>query len=135
MAGPPLPFEQLDFLYTPSADVEADVERFVTSLGAQVVFAIEAFGARVAMLRLASGPPAILLADHLDGERPVYVYRVGNLEQSIAQLRERGFDPGPELGIPDGPIHSFALPGGHRIAIYEQTRPAAAERFDGRRDF
>jgi hypothetical protein len=28
------PFEQLDFVYTPSADVAADMERFVSQLGA-----------------------------------------------------------------------------------------------------
>jgi hypothetical protein len=129
------PFEQLDFVYTPSADVAADVERFVSLLGAEVGFAIEAFGARVALVRLADGPPHVLLADHLGGDRPVLVYRVPDLEAAAAELRERGVDPGPELGIPHGPMHSFEMPGGHRIAIYELTRPEASTRFEGRRDF
>ena len=64
-----LPFERLDFLYMPAKDVAAEVEHFTTVLGAQLVFAIEAFGARVAMLRLATGPPDVLLADHLEGNR------------------------------------------------------------------
>src|SRR4051794_26748130 len=105
----------------PSADVAADVERFVALLGAEVGFAIEAFGARVALVRLAGGPPDVLLADHIEGDRPVLVYRVASLADAAAQLRERGCDPGPELGIPHGPMHSFELPGGHRIAIYELT--------------
>jgi hypothetical protein len=130
------PFEQLDFVYTPSADVAADAERFATLLGASIEFAIEAFGARVAMVRLADGPPDLLLADHLEGERPVLVYRVADLEAAAAELRERGVDAGPELGIPHGPMHSFELPGGgHRIAIYELTRPGVPARFAGRRDF
>ena len=130
------PFEQLDFVYTPSRDVAADMERFVSGLGASIAFAIEAFGARVAMVRLAPGPPDVLLADHLEGERPVLVYRVPDLGAATRALRERGFDPGPELGIPHGPMHSFELPGGaHRVAIYELTRPDAATRFEGRRDF
>jgi hypothetical protein len=130
-----LPFDQLDFVYTPSADVAADVERFASLVGASVEFAIEAFGARVAMVRLAEGPPDVLLADHLHGDRPVLVYRVADLEAAAAELRGRGTDPGPELGIPHGPMHSFELPGGQRIAIYELTRPEAKTRFAGRRDF
>jgi hypothetical protein len=130
------PFEQLDFVYMPSTDVAADMERFASLLGASVAFAIEAFGARVAMLRLASEPPEVLLADHLGGERPVLVYRVPDLEAAVGALRKRGLDPGPELGIPHGPMHSFELPeSGHRVAIYELTRPEARTRFEGRRDF
>jgi hypothetical protein len=131
----PLPFDQLDFLYTPSRDVAADVERFVTLLGATCEFAIEAYGARVAMVRLAEGPPAILFTDHLEGERPIMVFRVADLDRAVEELEARGLSPGPRLGIPHGPIHSFATPGGHRVAIYELTRPGAAARFAGRHDF
>jgi hypothetical protein len=131
----PLPFEQLDFVYTPCRDVAADMEQFAALLGGSIAFAIEAFGARVAMVRLAAGPPEVLLADHLHGERAVLVYRVPDLATAVAALRERGLDPGPELGIPHGPMHSFELPGGHRVAIYELTRPEARTRFEGRRDF
>jgi hypothetical protein len=130
------PFEQLDFVYTPCRDVASDMEQFGSLLGGSIAFAIEAFGARVAMIRLADGPPEILLADHLGGQRPVLVYRVPDLAAAVAALRDRGLDPGPELGIPHGPMHSFELTGsGHRVAIYELTRPEARTRFEGRRDF
>src|SRR5205807_1669291 len=56
------PFGSLDFVYEPSRDVAAELRRFVEDLGATPVFGIEAFGARVAMLRLGDSPPAILLA-------------------------------------------------------------------------
>jgi hypothetical protein len=136
LPGPVAPFEQLDFIYTPSDDVAADVERFVSTLGAEVGFAIERFGTRVAMVRLADGPPHVLLSEHLGGERPVLVYRVPDLEVAAAELRERGLDPGPELGIPHGPIHSFVVPdSSHRVAIYELTRPERAASLEGRRDF
>ena len=42
---PSPPFERLDFLYMPSADVGSDLEHFTRILGAEVVFAIEAFAA------------------------------------------------------------------------------------------
>jgi hypothetical protein len=129
-----LPFEQLDFLYMPSKDVAAEVEHFATVLGGEIVFAIEAFGTRVAMVRLGVGPD-LLLAEHLEGERPVLVYKVADLERAMDELDARGWQREPVFGIPDGPICSFTTPGGHRIAIYELTRPQAANRFEGRRDF
>jgi hypothetical protein len=127
-------FEQLDFLYMPSADVAGDVAHFVDLVGATLVFSIEAFGSRVAMVRLGAGPD-LLLADHLHGERPILVYRVADLDRTAAELRARGWDPGPRLGIPHGPCCSFSTPGGHRLAIYELTRPQTAAHLEGRRDF
>jgi hypothetical protein len=129
------PFRSLDFVYTPSRDVAADVRHFTAELGAEAVFAIEAFGARVAMVRLSDGPPAVVLADHVHGDRPILVYRVDDLDAAAKRLVDRGRDPGPELGMPHGPCYSFDLPGGHRIAIYELTRPGADERLSGRFDF
>jgi hypothetical protein len=129
------PFEQLDFLYVPSRDVAAELRQLVEVIGARVVFAIEAMGTRVAMVELSAGPPALLLAGHLDGERPVLVYRVADLEAAIAALERRGWEPQPRFEIPHGPCCSFEIIGGHRIAIYEAARPGMTEHFAGRRDF
>jgi hypothetical protein len=129
------PFERLDFVYMPSRDVAADCDRFTEQLGAQLVFRIEAFGSRVAMVRVTDEPPALLLADHLEGERPILVYRVADLEKTVAELESRGFEPGPRFGIPHGPCCSLDTPGGQRLAIYELTRPEVGEHFEGRRDF
>jgi hypothetical protein len=128
-------FDSLDFLYMPSADVAAELVQFEEVLGGEVVFAIEAYGTRVAMVRLAPQPPAVLLAGHLEGDRPILVFRVDNLEESIARLEQRGATAGTRFGIPHGPGCEFELPGGHRVAIYELTRPQAAEHLSGRRDF
>jgi hypothetical protein len=129
------PFERLDFIYMPSRDVAADVEYFNAVLGAEVVFAIEAFGARVAMVGLAAGPPDILLADHLTDDRPYLVYRVADLDGAMRALEKRGWTPAPRIGIPHGPCCAFETAGGHRLAIYELTRPEVRERLAGRRDF
>ena len=64
------PFEQLDFIYWPSRDVATDLAWFEGVLGAQVVFAIEGMGTRVAMLELAGAPPRLLLSGHLEGDAP-----------------------------------------------------------------
>jgi hypothetical protein len=129
------PFESLDFIYMPSRDVAADVEHFTKVLGAELVFAIEAFGTRVAMVRMSSEPPALLLAGHLEGERPILVYRVADLARAIQELEARGWKAQPTFGIPHGPCCEFETTGGHRLAIYELTRPEANERLAGRQDF
>ena len=128
-------FEQLDFIYLPSRDVAADVRYFAEVLGARVIFAIEGMGTRVAMLELGTSPPSVLLAGHLEGDRPVMVYRVEDLEAAMTELEGRGWQPGARLEIPHGPVCSFTTPGGHRLAIYQLTRPKVGASFAGRRDF
>ena len=129
------PFERLDFVYMPSADVAGDVEYFTGALGARFEFAIEAFGTRVAMVSLSEQPPRILLAGHLAGERPILVYRVADLDAAAEELEARGCTIGDRFGIPHGPGCAIETPGGHRLAIYELTRPGADEHLAGRRDF
>jgi hypothetical protein len=125
-------FTSLDFVYLPSRDVAADVEHFRRRLGARPVFAIEAFGTRVAMLELAESPPALLLAGHLEGDQPVLVFRVDDLEETLEEL---AVEVAARFGIPHGPGAELALPGPQRIALYELTRPEASTRLQGRRDF
>ena len=135
MAPTDLPFQRLDFLYTPSADVASDMAFFHDVLGGRIVFAVEGMGARVAAIEFAPGSPTVLLTDHVEGDRPILVFRVDDLgatmqrQEASGWIRERTFE------IPHGPICSFRTPGGHRIALYELTRPEAATHFDGRRDF
>jgi hypothetical protein len=126
--------ESLDFIYMPSRDPAAELDWFEKTLGAEVVFAIEAFGTRVAMVQPASGP-AVLLAGHLEGERPILVFRVDSLDEAAEELEAAGAKVSSEFGIPHGPIREIEAEGGHRLAIYELTRPEVPERFRGRRDY
>jgi hypothetical protein len=128
-------FASLDYIYLPSRDVAADAAWFSEVLGARLAFAIEGMGTRVAMFELAEGPPRVLLAGHLEGDRPILVYRVEDLERTIRELRERGWTPGHALEIPQGPVHTFEAPGGQRLAIYQLTRPEVEASFIGRKDF
>ena len=128
-------FEQLDFVYMPSRDVAADAAYFTDVLGGRLVFAIDAMGTRVAMVELTEGPPRLLLAGHLEGERPVLVFRVDDLDARRVDVGGRGWTPGHALEIPQGPVRSFAAPGGQRLAIYQLTRPGVEASFEGRRDF
>jgi len=129
------PHGVLDFVYLPSRNVAADVEHFTGGLGGELVFAIEAFGTRVAMVKLSDDAPALLLAGHLEDDRPVLVYRVDDLERTLAELQERGVEIAARFGIPHGPGAELVNPGPQRIALYELTRPEAAARLAGRRDF
>jgi hypothetical protein len=115
--------------------VPADLAYFTEVLGGRVVFAVEAMGTRVAAVDLAEGAPLVLLTDHLEGERPILVYRVANLRAALDTLESRGWERVHTFEIPHGPCCSFTTQGGHRIAVYELTRPEAASHFDGRRDF
>jgi hypothetical protein len=127
--------EQLDFVYMPSVEVAADMGYFTEVLGGRLVFAIDAMGIRVAMVELGEDSPRILLAGHLEGERPILVYRVPHLGDAMAALESRGWTPEGTFEIPQGPCCSFRTPGGHRIAIYELRRPEVVAHFAGRRDF
>jgi hypothetical protein len=135
MAEQTAPFQQLDFLYTPSRNVATDLVYLTEVLGGRVVFAVEAMGTRVAAVQLTTGPPLVLLADHVEGERPILVYRVADLDAALAGLEARGWQRQRTLEIPHGPCCSFQTPGGHRIALYQLTRPEVVAHFNGRRDF
>jgi hypothetical protein len=132
---PAPPFERLDFLYTPSTDVPRDLKYFTEVLGGRAIFAIDAMGTRVAAVELTEGPPLVLLTDHVEGERPILLYRVADLDVALADLEGRGWERAHTFEIPQGPCCSFRTPGGHRIALYQLVRPEVAEHFAGRFDF
>jgi hypothetical protein len=128
-------FDSLDFIYLPSRDVAAELERFISGFGAEREFAIEAFGTRVAMLRLADDSPPLLLAEHLDGDQPILVFRVGDIERAVRELEGEGVRVSARFGIPHGPAAELDTPGPQRIALYQLTRPERVKQLAGRRDF
>jgi hypothetical protein len=129
------PFGRLDFLYTPSDDVAADMAYFSEVLGGHVEFAVESEGTRVAAVALSDEPPLVLLTDHLEGRETIFIYRVDDLQASLAEMEARGWDRERTFEIAHGPCCSFTTPGGKRVALYELRRPEVANHFAGRRDF
>jgi hypothetical protein len=126
-------FQSLDFVYVPTEDVDEAARRYVEELGAELVWKVRGMGTVVACLRLSETGPAILLTEHLEGEVPILVYRVADYGATVTSLQAAGAKL-HELEIPHGPCASFEAPGGQRLAVYELTRPYAANQFDGRID-
>jgi hypothetical protein len=126
-------FGSLDFIYVPTTDVDAEAQRHVDTLGAQLVWKVRGMGTTVACLRVGEPGPAILLSGHLHGASPVLVYRVDDYAATVRQLRERGMTL-HELEIPHGPCASFTAGGGQRYAVYQLVRPEAIHLFEGRID-
>ena len=123
----------LDYLYVPAADVDAEIQRYAETLGAELVWKVRAMGTTVACLRIAETGPAVLLSGHLQGPGAILVYRVEDYAATVRQLRERGVTV-HELEIPHGPCATFTLAAGQRYAVYQLTRPDAVHLFDGRID-
>ena len=127
-------FLSLDYVYVPTEDVDAAIERYVETLGAKLVWKVRGMGTVVACLHTAAEGPAILLSGHLEGPAPVLVYRVDDYGATVARARDAGAREVQELEIPMGPCASFGMPDGHRVAVYELTRPGTVAMFDGRVD-
>jgi predicted enzyme related to lactoylglutathione lyase len=68
-------------------------------------------------------------------ERPILIYRVDDLDSTVARLKDAGWETGEVFEIPHGPCCSLHTPGGHRIAVYQPTRPDATTYFEGQHDF
>jgi hypothetical protein len=128
-------FDRLDFVYLPSRDVAADVLHFTAGLGGELVFAIERFGTRVAMVALTAAGPRLLLAEHLEGDSPILVFRVDSLDAAIAALEERGVELGSRFEMPYGHGVGVPSPGPQRVALYERTRQQRGDSLAGRKDF
>lgn len=123
MATPP--FGPLTYLYVGSADVGRDIDYYRDVLGAEVVWDSEAFGTRVAAVRLAAGP-LVLLAGHRPARSVIQIYQVPSLRTVSGTLRKRGWKPkGEAFGVPDGSCLLFEDPTGNELAILEVLRPDA----------
>ena len=96
----------LDYVYAPSTDVAADVRWLTEALGAEIAFAIDSDGTRVAMLRMGAGGPPVLVADHLHDQRPIFLYRVASLEAARRRLEQRGLGGGHAVDLPPGLLAS-----------------------------
>jgi predicted enzyme related to lactoylglutathione lyase len=123
-----LPFKSLDYLYVGTDDFDRDVKHYRDVLKAELIWAFEKFGAKVAALRLAYGP-LLLLADHKKAPSVEPIFSVDNLEKTIKELKERGLQQleGP-VETPNGPAYTFRDQSGNGFSILQNDRPEALEK-------
>ena len=128
-------FEELDFIYQPSRDVAGDLSYYLNTLHAELIFAVERFGTRVAMLRLAPNSPRLLLAEHLTGEQSILIFRVPDLALAERGILDSGGQLGQRFEMPFGIGTQLVLDGPQRLAIYQETHRDRGDSLTGRRDF
>ncbi|WP_227271003.1 hypothetical protein [Roseobacter weihaiensis] len=98
----------LRLVYMGSSDVEADARLHVQTLGGNLRFFLDRFGARVASVRHGAGAD-IVFASHMAGKSPILFFEVDDIEA----LRDA---PGAMLiETPIGPGVLFEASGGARL--------------------
>lgn len=122
------PLGKLEYLYIGTADFDRDCAYYAKVLGAERVWAFNAFGARVAAFRVCEGP-LFLLADHRPVPSSMPVLSVADLDATIAALKAMGWQSeGEAFEIPNGPCYRFADPSGNPYALFQNNRPEAMDR-------
>lgn len=129
-------FKSLDFLYVPAPDIEASVEYYTKVLGGELLWKIHSEGVWVACITLSNGQkkPYVLLADHIHKSDVMLIYRVENLDNSVKQLKSKGWKEEKRIEIPPGPCCTFRDPAGNALVIYENSRPFIMQAFKGKID-
>jgi catechol 2,3-dioxygenase-like lactoylglutathione lyase family enzyme len=129
------PFESLDYLYLSAPDLDAAVAFYAQTLGGELLWRIHEGATRVAAVRLAATDLVVVLASHLAAGHDVFVYRVADLAAAQRELDARGWSADVEsVEMRQGPCRIVRDPSGHRIGIYERTRPWFDARLAGRID-
>ncbi len=122
------PLGELKYLDVGTNDFEKDVAFYSEVIGAETVWNLSGFGARVAAFRVAEGP-LILIADHRPAPGCMPVFAVPDLKATVKALKARGWKPesGP-FEIPDGPCYLFKDASGNELAVFGNERPDALMR-------
>jgi predicted enzyme related to lactoylglutathione lyase len=116
------PLGTLEYLYVGTADFDRDSAYYANVLGAERVWAFNAFGARVAAFRVCQGR-LFLLADHRPAPRWMPVLAVADLSATVKELLARGWQSeGEAFEIPNGLCYRFADPSGNPFALFQDDR-------------
>jgi hypothetical protein len=113
---------RLAYVYVGAPDVRTTAAFWMRDLGAELVWAFDRFGARVAALRVGDGP-LLLLADHRPAGECRLLYSVDDLAGAVRGLRAAGAAQLQEVGVPPGPCVILDDPAGNPIGLIEETRP------------
>ena len=117
---------ELRFLYIGTADVDASVAHYTTTLGGRLRWRFQHFGADVAAIELDAGP-LVLLADHRPPGSVLPLYVVDDLDAAIATCRAGGAEVDGPLESPEGPAIVVHEPGGAELGLIRIDRPGAMD--------
>jgi hypothetical protein len=121
------PFKRLVYVYIGTSNFEKDRDFYGKKLGAEMLWDLKDFGARVAAFNLC-GEPYLLIADHVKAPSKRLIYEVEDLDRAAEDLKGRGWKPdGGRFEIPDGPCMNFKDESGNEYAILEMSRPHILE--------
>lgn len=127
--------KSLDFLYVPAPDIESSVKYYTQVLGGELLWKIHAYGVWVACVALSKNEkPYVLLADHIQKNDVMLLYKVENLDDAIAHLKSKGWKEENRIEIPPGPCCTFRDLAGNALVIYENKRPYIMQEFKGKID-
>jgi hypothetical protein len=117
------PFGPVRFLYVGSADVGRDLAPWLAA-GATVVWDKEAFGTRVAAVRVAGDGPLVLLAGHRPSPSMLPVVQAADLKTAVKALKAAGWSTeGQGFEIPNGPCRLMKDGSGNEWALFQDVRP------------
>lgn len=100
-------FGSLDFVYILAPNIESSLDYYKNTLGGELLWKIHAYGVWVACIIPSEAEPYIIIANHLEKNDIVLIYRVSNLENTIFQLRSKGWEEEKMLEIPPDPCYTF----------------------------
>ena len=122
-------FQEFSYIYTTTANFDADLEFYQNVLKAKLVWKFNDFDAKVAAFDLTGSSPLLLIADHRHTAIPRFLYRVENLKEATKELESRGLKfEGKTFELPDGPCIGFSDHSGNSFGIYEAKRPHILEK-------
>lgn len=122
------PLKRLVYVYVGTSRFDADLAFYRDKLGAELLWNLEGFGARVAAFDLC-GEPYLVIADHVKAPSKRLIYEVEDLDEAAERLEARGWKPeGGRFEIPDGPCLNFKDESGNEYSILQMTRPHVLER-------
>ncbi|MDA4116929.1 MAG: VOC family protein [Thaumarchaeota archaeon] len=121
-------FKRLAYIYVGTSNYAEDRKFYKETLGADLVWEFEEFGAKVAAFDLC-GEPFILIADHVKPPSKRLIYEVDDIEKAARMLKAKGWAPdGRRFEIPDGPCLNFKDKSGNEYAILQMIRPRILEK-------
>ena len=121
-------FKRLIYVYVGTSDYKADYDFYRNTLGAELVWEFEEFGAKVAAFNIC-GEPFLLIADHVGAPSKRLIYEVDDITAAANELKARGWKAdGPKFEVPDGPCINFKDRSGNEYALIQMTRPHILEK-------